>query len=181
MWRNAMTDGKKLDQGLLWEEYYTNLHRAYQSMRIAFASSGLTQDELAEKLGIDKSLISKRLNGSENLTLKTLSFMATALNCRLKIEPIPYHDVMQSVARLRTTTTIPQKLEPILKRSVLDGYSHASTLTSRKLVAEAEATSIAAGSQSISTMRLASIPRSAVEGSVQNKPKRSVSEPRRAA
>jgi transcriptional regulator with XRE-family HTH domain len=170
-----MTDGKKLDQGMLWEEYYTNLHRAYQAMRIAFLNSGLTQDELAEKLGIDKSLISKRLNGSENLTLKTLSFMATALNCRLKIEPLPYHQVAQSVARQRNNE-LAQIAHLDLKQSVLDGYSHATTIITRQL-----ASVVSKDPQSGSGIRLASISHPPAEGPVQSKPKRSVSERRHAA
>lgn len=94
-----MTDGKKLDEGDLWEEYYTNLHRAYNAMRNAFRRSGITQDEIAAKLGVDKSLISRRLNGQENLTLKTLSFMGSALSCRLKIDYVPYEEVISSTDR----------------------------------------------------------------------------------
>ena len=170
-----MTDGKKLDQGMLWEEYYTNLHRAYQAMGIAFANSGLTQDELAEKLGIDKSLISKRLNGSENLTLKTLSFMATALNCRLKIEPLPYQQIVQSVAQPRNSALL-RSAHLDLKPSVLDGYSHATKIISRQFES-----AVSIGSQSSSRIWLASISRSPAEEPVQSKPKRSVSERRHAA
>jgi transcriptional regulator with XRE-family HTH domain len=75
---------------VLLDDYYANLHGAYNSMRDGFAASGLTQDYIAGALDVDKSLISRRLNGSENLTLKTLSYMGTAMGCRLNISFVPY-------------------------------------------------------------------------------------------
>ncbi len=88
-----MTAGKQLSKGDLWEEYSTNLHGAYNAMRRAFKRSGLSQDDIAHKLGTDKGLMSKRLNGSKNLTLKTLSFIASALGCRLTIDFTPYEEI----------------------------------------------------------------------------------------
>lgn len=73
---------------ILLEEYFSNLHRAHASLRQAFADragDGLTQDDLAKMLRTDKAAISRRLNGQENFTLKTLSYLATALRCRLNI------------------------------------------------------------------------------------------------
>jgi transcriptional regulator with XRE-family HTH domain len=75
---------------ILLDDYYANLHGAYNSMRVCFSASGLSQDDLASSLNVDKSLISRRLNGSENLTLKTLSYMGTAMDCRLAITFVPY-------------------------------------------------------------------------------------------
>jgi transcriptional regulator with XRE-family HTH domain len=91
--RNAMTDGKAIPVSILWEDYYENMHDAYDSMRSIIGKRRVTQDELAAKLDADKGLISKRIRGSKNLTLKTLSFMATALGCRLSIRFVPYEEV----------------------------------------------------------------------------------------
>jgi transcriptional regulator with XRE-family HTH domain len=88
-----MTDGKPLSKGDLWEEFSTNLHGAYNAMRHAFRRSGLSQDALAIKLSADKGLVSRRLHGKENLTLKTLSFMASAFGCRLAVFFVPYEEV----------------------------------------------------------------------------------------
>src|SRR5262245_32019862 len=88
-----MTAGKLLSKSDLWEEYYTTLLKAYNAMREAFKKSGLTQDQIAERLGVDKALVSKRLNTRENLTLKTLSFMACAMGYRLTIGYTPYYQV----------------------------------------------------------------------------------------
>jgi transcriptional regulator with XRE-family HTH domain len=75
---------------ILLDDYYANLHGAYNSMRECFATCGSSQDDIAESLDIDKSLVSRRLNGTENLTLKTLSYMGTAMGCRLQVNFMPY-------------------------------------------------------------------------------------------
>lgn len=92
-----MTVGSKqlapIPANILWDDYYENLHSAYNNMRGAYSNSGLTQDGIACLLNVDKSLISKRLNGTENLTLKSMSFTATATGCRLLVAFIPYQYV----------------------------------------------------------------------------------------
>jgi len=89
-------DAHRISDDILWEDYYTNLYGAYDSMRGIFdreAKDGLSQDHIAKRLNIDKALVSRRLNGRENLTLKTLSFTATAMNCRLVVTFQPYEEV----------------------------------------------------------------------------------------
>ena len=91
---------KTIEKSVLWEDYYMNLHDAHNSMIMAFekraADEGLTADQLAQLLDVDKSLISRRLNGRDNLTLKTLSNMATALRCKLGILFNPYEAIPRS-------------------------------------------------------------------------------------
>src|SRR3982074_3656701 len=85
-----------LSHDVLWQDYYANLKTALTSMRKIFktrAASGLSQDDIAKSLDIDKSLVSRRLNGEENFTLKTLSFMATSMKCRLNIQFRPYEEL----------------------------------------------------------------------------------------
>jgi transcriptional regulator with XRE-family HTH domain len=95
-----MIDGSALQTPIskeeLWDDYYANLHAAYNSLHETFAQSGMTQDDLAEKIGCSKSLISKRLNGYENLTLKTLSFMGTGMGHRLEMKYVPYDQMGMS-------------------------------------------------------------------------------------
>lgn len=92
-----MSDGSQvLSKDLLWQDYYANLKTALSSMRKVFrlrAADGMTQDHIAARLGIDKSLVSRRFNGEENHTLKTLSFMASGMNCRLNIQFRPYEEL----------------------------------------------------------------------------------------
>ncbi|MGB8630414.1 MAG: hypothetical protein WCD69_13630, partial [Xanthobacteraceae bacterium] len=83
-WR-SMWQSSPISANILWDDYYENLHFAYNAMRSRYADSGLTQEEIAFLLNVDKSLISKRLNGNENLTLKSMSHMGTAMECRLLI------------------------------------------------------------------------------------------------
>jgi transcriptional regulator with XRE-family HTH domain len=91
-----MIDGKPLSKGDLWEEYSTNLHGAYNAMWQAFKTRNISQDEIAARLDVDKALISKRLKGKENLTFKTLSFMASAMECRLSLAFVPYEAIEAS-------------------------------------------------------------------------------------
>lgn len=92
-----MIDGSpqpiRIPQSVFWDDYYESLHAAYYALRSAFAASGLTQEELAQRIGVDKSLISKRLNGSENLTIKTMSQMGTGMERRLMVAFRPYDEV----------------------------------------------------------------------------------------
>jgi hypothetical protein len=91
-----MTDGtpyNRISDNELLEDYYDNLHAAYNSMREAFqmrATQGLTKNKMALALGVDKILISRRLNVSENLTLKTLSYMGSAMKCKAILQYVPY-------------------------------------------------------------------------------------------
>jgi transcriptional regulator with XRE-family HTH domain len=93
-----MNDGSQiLSKDVLWQDYYANLKTALTSMRQLFKlrshCDGLTQDDIAASLSVDKSLVSRRLNGEENFTLRTLSFMATAMRCRLQIRFRPYEEL----------------------------------------------------------------------------------------
>lgn len=54
------------------------VHRAIQN---AFEKSGMKQQELAVKLGVDRSTVNKRLLGRDNLTLRTIADFAWALDC----------------------------------------------------------------------------------------------------
>ena len=45
---------------------------------------GLTRAQLADNLGIDKSVVSRRLNGSSNMTLEIVSSLARCMGYRPK-------------------------------------------------------------------------------------------------
>src|SRR6266567_3182518 len=93
-----MSDGSNvLSKDILWQDYYANLKTAVSSMRRLFriraSTEGITQDDIADALDIDKSLVSRRFKGEENVTLRTLSFMASAMRCRLQINFRPYEEL----------------------------------------------------------------------------------------
>lgn len=90
-------DIKPITEKILLSEYYANKHDAYNSMMDAFDSrienDSFNQETLAALLGVNKGVISRRINGSANITLKTLSNMATALKCRLNISFQRYEEL----------------------------------------------------------------------------------------
>lgn len=51
---------------------------------------GFSQNDLAEKLEVNRSHISRSLSGFNNLTLKTLAELAWAMDCRVTLD---LHDV----------------------------------------------------------------------------------------
>jgi transcriptional regulator with XRE-family HTH domain len=48
-------------------------------------SDGITRTELARRLDVDKSHVTRLLNGMPNVTLKTLVSVASALGCRMSV------------------------------------------------------------------------------------------------
>jgi transcriptional regulator with XRE-family HTH domain len=65
-----------------------------QAMIDARKSSGLTQNQLAEKTGISQGDISKLENGSANPSLKTLQRLASGMDMRLKVEFLPTQELL---------------------------------------------------------------------------------------
>jgi transcriptional regulator with XRE-family HTH domain len=53
-------------------------------------NDGLTRKELADRLGVDKSVLSRRLNGTCNYTLETLSDMARAMDFKPEVKLVAY-------------------------------------------------------------------------------------------
>lgn len=88
---------KVINKTVIARDYYSAMHDAFHSMQQAFdkraKEQGLTQEKLAILLGIDKGLVSKRLRGTENLTLRTMAGMATAMDCCLKVNFVPHEDM----------------------------------------------------------------------------------------
>jgi len=56
------------------------VHRELQAAFAKAAAGGLTQQQLAEKLEVNRATINKRLLGQENLTLRTIADLAWALD-----------------------------------------------------------------------------------------------------
>ncbi len=59
---------------------------ATEALARALRSSGLTQSELAARLGKTKGFISQILGGGKNLTLRTLADVAGALGFKVQIQ-----------------------------------------------------------------------------------------------
>jgi transcriptional regulator with XRE-family HTH domain len=59
---------------------------ATEALARALRSSGLTQSELAARLGKTKGFVSQILGGGKNLTLRPLADVAGALGCKVQIQ-----------------------------------------------------------------------------------------------
>ena len=55
-------------------------------LNVAMEQQGVTQSELAERLGVSKSYVSRLLHGTPNLTLRTLVRLSNALNRRVQLD-----------------------------------------------------------------------------------------------
>lgn len=78
-WVNATPKNKKeyLQEGLILdvtEQIWERMHEL-----------GLKKQDLAERLDCGKSHVTQLLNGSRNMTLRTLSDIAEAINCEIKV------------------------------------------------------------------------------------------------
>jgi transcriptional regulator with XRE-family HTH domain len=73
-------------QGLRREEL---IIEATEALAKALRGSGLTQTELAQRLGKTKGFVSQILGGGKNLTLRTIADVAGALGCTVQIQLRP--------------------------------------------------------------------------------------------
>jgi transcriptional regulator with XRE-family HTH domain len=58
---------------------------------------GLTQKDLADRLGMDPGLLSRRLKGEQDMRLETLSDLARGLDCRIDVSLVPVTQVFLSI------------------------------------------------------------------------------------
>jgi ribosome-binding protein aMBF1 (putative translation factor) len=82
---------KKL-QDPVFKKEYDALEPEYQVIRAVIENrekKHLSQQELANKIGIDRANLSKLENGNANPSIQMLKRIASALNMRLKIEFLP--------------------------------------------------------------------------------------------
>ncbi len=68
-----------------YDEYGKQLEIAYQILKLR-KQKGLSQAELARKIGTKQSNIARMEVGQQNFTTDTLQKIATAFKCDLKIE-----------------------------------------------------------------------------------------------
>lgn len=69
-------------QGLRQEELILEVTEA---LARALRNAGLTQSELAARLGKTKGFVSQIMGGGRNLTLRTLADVAGAIGCRIQM------------------------------------------------------------------------------------------------
>jgi transcriptional regulator with XRE-family HTH domain len=95
----ALTSYEEMEQedprGLRQEELIVEVTEA---MARALRTSGLTQAEIATRLGKTKGFISQVLGGGKNLTLRTLADVAGAIGCRVEVKLV--QERKSNVARI---------------------------------------------------------------------------------
>lgn len=72
------------------EEYLYG--EATDTVAALLESLGLSQKELAQRLGVSKGRVSQILSGEENLTLRSLAALGWALGVRFELNPQPMQD-----------------------------------------------------------------------------------------
>ncbi|MBY2993800.1 helix-turn-helix transcriptional regulator [Rhizobium leguminosarum] len=56
------------------------VRRVQKELQTALSRSGLRQQQVAERLGVDRSIINRRLSGHANLTLRSIADLAWAMD-----------------------------------------------------------------------------------------------------
>ena len=81
------------------------------SVYVRMRELGMTKSELAKKLGVDKSQVSRLIKGKRNLTLQTIAEIESALQFRLDAGFKYYSDSMatSSITRMLFATVEPPK------------------------------------------------------------------------
>ena len=85
---------------------------AYQAEKLSLAvteefarvmkEKGMSRKDLAERLGVSKARVSNILNGSPNLTLKTLAAVAVALDSKVHLELTEPSELLRTYRRRKS-------------------------------------------------------------------------------
>ena len=86
---------QRIPDEVLAEQWFGARLLAFDKLLAAFRQTGLEQKDIAEILGKKTSQISRWLRGYDNVTFRTLSNLARALDCRLDVEFTPQKDMVQ--------------------------------------------------------------------------------------
>jgi transcriptional regulator with XRE-family HTH domain len=87
---------------------------------------GLTRADLASRLGVSPGRVSQILSGGENLTLRTLASLATALDARFELELTPQALLADDADNRHTEVTAAGRKHRPLGRAHLQNASGAS-------------------------------------------------------
>jgi transcriptional regulator with XRE-family HTH domain len=75
---------------VLAEQYYTVLQDLLGQIQDRFRNTpGLTQKELAHRIGKQPAVVSRCLTGQENMTIRTMHELARGMDCRLDLALTP--------------------------------------------------------------------------------------------
>lgn len=71
------------------EELHRLVTQLTNEITVHLREHGLTRAELASRMGVSPGRISQVLSGGENLTLRTLAALSTALDAQFDVQLIP--------------------------------------------------------------------------------------------
>lgn len=129
-------EAKQVYRARLRLQLFTELRALFRRRQ---RETGLTQNEVADRLGVDDAVISKRLNGEANLTLNTVSDLARAMEGLVDvkitaIEDFSHHsrvlsswsdisDAGEFFAPRISSPFIPQTLEMMSGAQIIDWHT----------------------------------------------------------
>lgn len=70
-------------------ELYRQLRKRFHELK----TRGFDQQHLAKRLGVNKSLVSRRLRGENDMGIETLSDLARGLECRIDVRLLPFDQI----------------------------------------------------------------------------------------
>lgn len=72
----------RISEDVLAEHWFSFVHEVFAELKAAIAKRGVTQEEIAGRLGRDPATISRCLSGRQNVTLRTMCDIARAIGYR---------------------------------------------------------------------------------------------------
>jgi transcriptional regulator with XRE-family HTH domain len=87
--RLGVTSGREATEARVDEELSLLVTQLMNEINWHMRERGLTRADLASRMGVSPGRISQVLSGGENLTLRTLASLATALDARFEMDLRP--------------------------------------------------------------------------------------------
>jgi transcriptional regulator with XRE-family HTH domain len=96
--RRGVSSGHETDDARIDEELSRLITEITNEVNWRMREDDVTRADLAGRMGVSPGRISQVLSGGENLTLRTLVSLATALDGRFEVEFRPYKPASDSYA-----------------------------------------------------------------------------------
>ena len=96
--RLGATSGQGADEARVEAELSQLVTQLTNEINWYMHERGLTRADLASRMGVSPGRVSQVLSGGENLTLRTLASLATALDARFGVDLRPREPMTQSPA-----------------------------------------------------------------------------------
>jgi transcriptional regulator with XRE-family HTH domain len=115
-------------------DYATAVGDAVAKLVNAIGRSGSSQADIARALGVSPAFVSRKLNGTRNMTLRTLSDLAWAVDHRLRIQLEPKRVAHNHPAAPPTNLPIEESPYPPVARIWSQEGNAAPIIETRKAV-----------------------------------------------